>query len=257
MQVDGLRETLDPSPESIGTCQGFFRHMCQFFHIFFLPKMQVECCMILQGSLGGNFDTLLPAVNPLLEYSSGKQDQLAWGFVLYPNSISLVTHLIRARGTFVVFWRENLGRQPQLIALENEGGDNTNFGLQQASRWSWRSLWSTTSTASGAPLNLISLQDRQVHRQDGHQLHHQQVVEGVETKYTSRERLYPHPRPSPLAPQLIPIPMGDGEDDQPPQGEGKDNGLDRVSEFFLTYQCRRIHKFNLFRYCRIRWWDVR
>ena len=104
-------------------------------------------------------------------------------------------------------------------------------------------------------LNLISLQDHQVrlvHRQDGHQLLHQQVVEGVETKKTSRERLYPHPRPSPLAPQLIPIPMGDGEDDQSPQGEGKDNGLDRVSEYILTCQCRRIHKFNLFRYYRIR-----
>ena len=27
----------------------------------------------------------------------------------------------------VVFWEENLGRQPQLITLENEGGDETKF----------------------------------------------------------------------------------------------------------------------------------
>ena len=27
----------------------------------------------------------------------------------------------------VVFWKENLGRQPQLITPENEGGDETNF----------------------------------------------------------------------------------------------------------------------------------
>ena len=29
--------------------------------------------------------------------------------------------------TLVVFWKENLGRQPQLITPENEGGDNTNY----------------------------------------------------------------------------------------------------------------------------------
>ena len=55
------------------------------------------------------------------------QDQLAWGFVLYPNSISVVTHLICARGTLVVSWKEVLGRQLQLITLESEGGDNTNY----------------------------------------------------------------------------------------------------------------------------------
>ena len=27
----------------------------------------------------------------------------------------------------IVFWKENLGRQPQLIILENEGGDETNY----------------------------------------------------------------------------------------------------------------------------------
>ena len=29
----------------------------------------------------------------------------------------------------VVFWKENLGRQPQIITTENEGGDETNYPL--------------------------------------------------------------------------------------------------------------------------------
>ena len=71
--------------------------------------------------------------------------------------------------------------------------------------------------------------------------------ERVETGNTSRGRLHPHPRPSPLEPQHFPIPMSDGEDDddQPThRGRGIDNGLD-VSENILTCQCRTSHKFNL------------
>ena len=74
-------------------------------------------------------------------------------------------------------------------------------------------------------LNLIILQDRQVrllYRQDGLQLHHQQVVEKElkqdiprVTEYTRIRDLHR------IEPQLIPIPMSDGEDDedQPPQRE--------------------------------------
>ena len=45
----------------------------------FLPNMQFECCMILQGTTEANLTSLLPAVNPLLGYSSEKpvQNQLA------------------------------------------------------------------------------------------------------------------------------------------------------------------------------------
>ena len=72
-------------------------------------------------------------------------------------------------------------------------------------------------------LNLISLQDRQVRlsfRQYGPPA--PSLAGGrerVDTRYTSRERLYPHPRPSPPERQLIPTPMSDVEDDQPAQGE--------------------------------------
>ena len=65
-------------------------------------------------------------------------------------------------------------------------------------------------------LNLISLQDRQVrlvYRQDGPPAPSPAGGrERVETGNTSRERLYPHPRPSPPEPRLIPIPMSDVEE---------------------------------------------
>ena len=43
----------------------------------------------------------------------------------------------------------------------------------------------------------------------------------IETGNALRERLHPRPRPSPPEPQLMPVPMSDCEDDddQPPQGE--------------------------------------
>ena len=153
----------------------------------------------------------------------------------------------------VVFWKENLRRQPQLITLENEGGDDTNYP---------------------SPPNVTFFDDPEVpFGPQGPQPRappepHQPPGppgslgippgwppapspaggrERVETGFTMRERLHLHPRPSPPEPQNIPIQMGDGEDDdvQPPQGGGKDNGPDRVSGYILTYQCSRNHQFNL------------
>ena len=100
-------------------------------------------------------------------------------------------------------------------------------------------------------LDLTSLQDRQVRqvfRQDGLQFHHQHVVQKeVKREIPRVSDLHPHPRPSPPEPPLISIPMSDGEihDDHHPE-RGKDNGLDRVSEYIRTYQCRRNRKFNPF-----------
>ena len=151
-----------------------------------------------------------------------------------------------------MFWKENSGRQPQLITPENEGGDNTNypcppnvtFFLMILKLPLVHKVYNLRRL-----LNLISLQHHQVrhvYRQDGLQVHHQQVVEKELKQDIHRvSELHPHPRPSPHEPQLIPIPMSDGEDDDDQPERGKDNGLDRVSEYILTYQSRRNHKFNL------------
>ena len=74
MRVIGLRETTDPSRESIGKCTSV------------LPNMQLECCMIIQGTLADNFDIFAARGESTTTtgYFSGKpvQDPLAWGFVL-------------------------------------------------------------------------------------------------------------------------------------------------------------------------------
>ena len=89
-----------------GSFKGIHRQLQRISHqiwqssdVIFLPNMQFECCMILQGTLGRNFDIFAASVNPLLGYSSGRpvQHQLAWGFVLWPNSRFSAFHLIRVR----------------------------------------------------------------------------------------------------------------------------------------------------------------
>ena len=91
--------------------QRIFPRIWQFFDVIFLPNMHFPSA----------------AWFPLLGYSSGKpvQDQLAWLFVLHPNSFFSAAFDPRV-WTMVVFGKEDSGRQPQLITLENEGGDGTN-----------------------------------------------------------------------------------------------------------------------------------
>ena len=68
--------------------------------------------------------SLLPAVNPLLGCSSGKPRSR-------PSPVAQFNFFKTAfdpcKWTFVVFWKESLGRQSQLITPENEGGDNTTY----------------------------------------------------------------------------------------------------------------------------------
>ena len=67
-----------------------------------LSNMQFECCMILQGTLGGIVDIFASRGEstvwvPHLE-NPFKTQLACFGFVLKSNSISSVPHLIRARG---------------------------------------------------------------------------------------------------------------------------------------------------------------
>ena len=126
-----------------------------------------------------------------------------------------------SKWTLVVFWKGNLGRQPQLIAPDNEGGDNTNypsppnvtffddpevpFGPQDPQR--------PAPPEPDQPPGALGIPPRwpPAPSPAGGR-------DRVGTGNASRKRS--HPRPSPTEPQLIPIPMSDGEDDnQPPQGE--------------------------------------
>ena len=141
----------------------------------------------------------------------------------------------------VVFWKEILERQSQLITPENEGGDNTNYP-PQANVTFLDDLEVPFGPQGAQPLA----------SQEPHQLPGPPSLPGIppgwppapspagareriETGNTSRERLHPHPRPSPHAPQLIPIPMSDGEDDddQPAQGRRQRQGSSSRERVYL------------------------
>ena len=179
--------------------------------------------MILQGTPGGNFDIFA---------ASGESTAwvLLWKTCSRPIGVRVCpvaqfnffsTAFDPRAWTMVVFWKEILGRQPQLIP-ENKGGDNTNYPFPP------------NETFFVDPEVLFGPQGPQPPAApEPHQPPGSPGVppgwppapppaggrERVGTGTKSRERL--HPRPSPPEPQLIPVPMSDGEDDddQPPQRE--------------------------------------
>ena len=111
--------------------------------------------------------------------------------------------------TVVVFWKECLGRQPQLITPENEcemkptffDDPDVPFGPcgPPAHVPEPHESPDSPGLAPGGPAAPSPACGR----------------ERVGTGNTSRERL--HPRRTPPEPQLTPIPMSDCGDDQPPQ----------------------------------------
>ena len=99
-RVIEIRETIDPSRESIGKCRGIFSAYGSSSHVisYRICTCSAVCCF---GAPSVEMSTSLrPAANPLLEYFSGKpvQDQLARGFVLQPNAFFSAPHLICLRG---------------------------------------------------------------------------------------------------------------------------------------------------------------
>ena len=111
----------------------------------------------------------------------------------------------------VVFWKETLWRQPQIITPEHEGWDSFSTCLHW---WSWCSSWSlalwtsrtswtawTACPPPGWPPAPSPAGKR----------------EWVGPRKNSRERV--PLRPSQSEPQLVPIPMSDDDDNQPPQEE--------------------------------------
>ena len=113
MRIFGFRETIDPSRESIGHLQGMFpRHMA-VLRRHLLPNVHFQCCVLLQDTLGGDFDTFAPSgefhclENPL---------KTNWREGLSCSQIQLLSTAFDPREwTMVVFWKEDSGRQPQLI----------------------------------------------------------------------------------------------------------------------------------------------
>ena len=221
LQVIGFRETIDPSRESIHRqLQKIFPSIWQSFDVIFLPNVHFQCCMILQGTLGGNFD---------LSAASGESTAwvLFWKTRSRPIGVRVclvaqfnfsVPHLIRVSGQWVVLRKGNSGRQPQLITPENEGEDNTNYPSPR--NFSFFDNPDVPFGPRGPPA------PPEPHEPPGlpglppgwpPAPSPAGGGEQVGTGNTSRERL--PLRPSPPEPEPIPIPMSDDEDDQPPQEE--------------------------------------
>ena len=124
-------ESLDPgqllilhgNPSAIAA--KFPKHMAVLRRHFYRVCISSAACDFKAPSVAILNKSLRPVVNPLLGCSSRNpfQDQLAWGFVLWPNSTSS-TALDPCAWTMVVFWKDDSGRQPPFITQEN-GGDET------------------------------------------------------------------------------------------------------------------------------------
>ena len=84
--------------------------------------------MLLQGTLGGNFVIFAASGESTAWVLLWKTRSRPIGVRVCPVAQfnSLRTAFDPREWTMVVFWKEDSGRQPQLITPENEGGDETN-----------------------------------------------------------------------------------------------------------------------------------
>ena len=93
-----------------------------------LPNVHFQCCVLLQGTLGYDFDI----------FAAASRESTAWVLLWKTHSrpigvrVCLVaqfdffsTALDPREWTMVVFWKEDSGRQLRLIVPENEGGYET------------------------------------------------------------------------------------------------------------------------------------
>ena len=129
---------MDPSRESIGNCEWFLSlHMEVLRRHFFLPNMQFWVLYDSSGHSRKKFRHLCsPAWIHCLGYSSERpaQDQVAVRVCLCsPTQLFSAFSFDPRAWTMVVFWKETLWRQPQIITPEHEGGDETNYPLRQPS----------------------------------------------------------------------------------------------------------------------------
>ena len=105
-----------------------FPRIWQSFDIFFFkPNMHFQCCILLQGTLGGNFDIFAASGASTAWVLLWKTRSRPVGVRVCPvaqfNFCS--TSFDLREWTTVVLQKEDSGRQPQLIIPENGGGDET------------------------------------------------------------------------------------------------------------------------------------
>ena len=203
--------------------------MWQSFDVIFCRMCTSSAVCCFRAPSVAILTSLRPAVNPLLGCSSGKPRSRPIGVRVCPvaqfNFFS--TAFDPREWTTVVFWKEDSGRQPQLITPEN-GALHHHQDLP--------SLMSLMFIL--VRHHLLDRQIRMDFHQDGSQLLHLLVGESVRADSASRERSRPRsPSPEPL---LNPIPMKISHHRTGHNG----NGPDRVIEYILTHKPHKRHKYR-------------
>ena len=123
----------------------------------------------------------------------------------------------------VMFWKENSGHQPQLIIPETDGRDETNSPSPPSDFQFFDDPDVPFAPQIPPPPEAPAPPRRRAPPEQSGPLGHPPGCppapspacdrEVVRTRYILRERL--QPRSSPRESQLVPIPMNDGDDDQP------------------------------------------
>ena len=213
--------------------QRIFHRIGQLFDAMFLPNMQFECCIILQGIPGDNVDIFAASVESIAWVLLCKTRSRSIGVRVCPvTQFNFFGTAFDPRAwTLVVFWNENSRRQPQLITPENEGRGSTNypsppnvddpavpFGPQ-----------GPQPPEPPEPHQPPGPPGSPVYRQDG--LH--RVSDHIRDLHRPSLNLFQYQRV--MANMMI----------SHHSERGKGNGLDRVSEYILKCRCRRNHTFNL------------
>ena len=214
--------------------QGIFHCICQFFDVIFRICSLSECCMIRQGPLRGNFDFFA---------ASGESTAwvLLWKTRSRPIAVTVCpvaqfnffnTTFDSRAWTLVLFWRESLGRQLQLITPEN-GRDEISSHHHQ----NLLSLMLLMFLVVRILVDLLnSLVDSFLIRQISPDFQ-QDCLQLLHLLVAREERDRSRPR-SPLPePQLIPIPMMAMMISNHTM-EDNGNGWDRLIEPILTHRCR-------------------
>ena len=140
----------------------------------FLPNMHSECCIILQGTLGCKFDIFAASGEFTAWVLLWKTRSRPIGVRVCPVAqFNFFNTAFDPRAwTMVVFWKETLGRQPQIITPENDVRDGTNYPSPPNS-----SIFLMIPMFLMDPVDLQDLLNRLAHHQDGLQLHHLLVIQ--------------------------------------------------------------------------------
>ena len=94
----------------------------------FLPKMHFQCYMLLQGTLGGDFDVFAASGKStawVLLWKNPFKTNWREGLSCSPIQLFAAGHLIRVSGQRLYSGRKTRDVSRQLITPENEGGEET------------------------------------------------------------------------------------------------------------------------------------